>query len=371
MINSFPLAVAVIGTGFGQAVHIPALQHHNQTQAIAIYHRNLAKAQSVADTHGLPYAYDDLEKLLANQEIKAVTIASPPFLHFEMAKQAILAGKHILLEKPMTLRGSETVELYHLAREKGVTVMPDFEFRFVPAWQYLAQLLGEEILGKLRLIKVDWLVGSRANADRPWNWYAQKEKGGGALGALASHTFDYLHWLFGPAQGLSSCLSVAIDERPDPLENNRLKPVTAEDTALISLELASGVPCQVNITSVAHGGRGHWLEIYGEKGSLVLGSDNLKDYVHGFKLFHSPAGKTMTELEIPKHLAFPQVFADGRLAPVIRVIDHWLKSIEQGQASPPSFREGVYSQLLMDLTHQSHRQGQWVKVPDLDHLLAR
>ncbi len=370
MTNSFPLAVAVIGTGFGQAIHIPALQNHRRTQAIAIYHRDLDKAQSVADSHGLTYAYNDLEKLLANQEIKAVTIASPPFLHFEMAKQAILAGKHILLEKPMTLRWEETVELYHLARQRGVTVVPDFEFRFVPPWQYVAQLLDEGILGKLKLIKVDWLVGSRANPDRPWNWYAQREKGGGALGALASHTFDYLHWLFGPAQSLSACLSVAVPERPDPLENNRLKPVTAEDTALISLELASGVPCQVNITSVAHGGRGHWLEIYGEKGSLVVGSDNLKDYVHGFKVFHSPAGKNTTELEIPKQLAFPQVFADGRLAPVIRVVDEWVKSIEQGRSSMPSLREGVYSQLLMDLTHQAHQRRQWVTVPDLDRLLA-
>lgn len=370
MINSFPLAVAVIGTGFGQAIHIPALQHHSRTQAIAIYHRDLGKAQKVADAQGLTYAYNDLEKLLANPEIKAVTIASPPFLHFEMAKQAILAGKHILLEKPMTLRGSETMELDHLAQQRGVIVVPDFEFRFVPAWQYVAQLLEEGILGKVKLIKVDWLVGSRANPDRPWNWYAQREKGGGALGALASHTFDYLHWLFGPAKRLSACLSVAIAERPDPLENNQLKPVTAEDTALISLELASGVPCQVNISSVAYGGRGHWLEIYGEKGSLVLGSDNLKDYVHGFKIFHSPAGEGTKELEVPKHLAFPRVFADGRLAPVIRVVDHWVKSIEQGQASSPSLREGIYSQLLMDLTKQAHQQGQWVTIPDLDHLLA-
>jgi hypothetical protein len=366
-----PLGVAVIGTGFGQAIHIPALHHAAKTQGVAVYHRDLSRAKAIADQHQIPYAFNSLEKLLAQPEVEAVTIATPPFLHYDMARQAIAAGKHVLLEKPLTLNVQETVNLFHQAQQKKAIVMPDFEFRFVPAWQYLAELLAEGLLGKLRLIKVDWLVASRANPERPWNWYAQREKGGGALGAVGSHAFDYLHWLFGPAKSLSAMLSLAIAERPDPLADNQLKPVTADDTALISLALQDGTPCQITLSSVAYGGRGHWLEIYGEKGSLVLGSDNLKDYVHGFKLFHCPAGKFATELEIPKRLAFPQVFTDGRLAPVIRVMEQWATSIEQGQAFSPSLRDGVYSQLLMDLTHQSHQQRQWLSVPDLDQVLAR
>ena len=370
MAVSQSLGVAVIGTGFGQAIHIPALQQCVKTEVVAVYHRELGKAKTIADRHQIPFAFNSLEKLLAQPEVDAVTIATPPFLHYEMAHQAIAAGKHVLLEKPLTLTVQETVSLFHQAQRQRAIVMPDFEFRFVPAWQYLAELLAEGVLGKLRLIKADWLVASRANPDRPWNWYAQRETGGGALGAVGSHAFDYLQWLFGPAKGLSAMLSCAIADRPDPLADNQLKPVTADDTALITLELGDGTPCQVNISSVAYGGRGHWLEIYGEKGSLVLGSDNLKDYVHGFKLFHCPAGKAMTELEIPKRLAFPQVFTDGRLAPVIRVMDQWSTSIDQGLGFSPSLRDGVYSQLLMDLTHQSHQQRRWLTVPALDQVLA-
>ncbi|MEY2984620.1 MAG: hypothetical protein RLZZ568_1237 [Cyanobacteriota bacterium] len=370
MTVSQSLGVAVIGTGFGKAIHLPALQQAANTRPVAVYHRDLTKAKAIADQHHVLYAFNSLEKLLAQPEVQAVTIATPPFLHDTMAQAAIAAGKHVLLEKPLTLTVTEAVHLFHLAQRNQVIVMPDFEFRFVPAWQYLAELLAEGILGKLRFIKVDWLVASRANPARAWNWYAQREQGGGALGAVGSHAFDYLHWLFGPAQRVSALLSCAIAERPDPLAHNQLKPVTADDTALISLVLADGTPCQVNISSVAYGGRGHWLEIYGEKGSLVLGSDNLKDYVHGFKLFHCPAGKAMTELEIPKRLAFPQVFTDGRLAPVIRVMEQWATSIDQGQVFAPSLRDGVYSQLLMDLTHQSHQQRQWLTVPDLDQVLG-
>lgn len=370
MTNPQPLGVAVIGTGFGQAIHIPALQLSAKTEAVAVYHRDLSKAKAIADKHGIPYAFNHLDKLLAQPEVQAVTITTPPFLHYDMAKMAIAAGKHVLLEKPLTLNVNEVVELYRLAAKHRVVVMPDFEFRFVPAWQYLAELLAEGLLGKLRLIKADWLVASRADPLRPWNWYAQRENGGGALGAVGSHAFDYLHWLFGPAKGLSAVLSCAIAERPDPLEGGQLKSVTADDTALISLELADSTPCQVTISSVAYGGRGHWLEIYGEKGSLVLGSDNLKDYVHGFKLVYCPAGKAAKELEIPKRLAFPQVFTDGRLAPVIRVMEQWVTSIEQGETFAPSLREGVYSQLLMDLTHQSHQERRWLTIPPLQQVLA-
>ena len=112
------------------------------------------------------------------------------------------------------------------------------------------------------------------------------------------------------------------------------------------------------------------MEVYGEDGTLVLGSSNLKDYVHGFRLLAAPAGKSLTEVEIPKRLAFPQVFSDGRLAPFIRVIDNWVEGIETGKSIVPSLEEGVYSQLLMDLTHQSHSNDSWIDVPDLESFLA-
>jgi predicted dehydrogenase len=112
------------------------------------------------------------------------------------------------------------------------------------------------------------------------------------------------------------------------------------------------------------------VEVYGEEGTLVLGSDNLKDYVHGFHLLAAPAGKALTEVEIPKQLAFPQVFQDGRLAPFIRVVDRLVEAIEVGESLAPSLKEGVYSQLLMDLTHQSHESKSWVDVPDLDRFLC-
>lgn len=361
--------VAVVGTGFGQKVHIPGFQAHPRTHLVAVYHRDIDKAQAIADTHNIPHACDTIEDLVALPQVQAVSISTPPFLHYQMALTVLQAGKHLLLEKPTALSVACARELYHLAIEKGVIATLDFEFRFVPAWQRLAELLSEGYVGQKRLIKIDWLVSSRADASRPWNWYSRKDQGGGALGALGSHTFDYINWLFGPVRRLSAQLSTAIPMRPDPA-TGELKPVDADDTCMLMLELADGTPCQVGISACTLQGRGHWVEVYGDRGTLVLGSDNQKDYVHGFRLWAAAAGQPLTEVEIPKRLAFPQTYTDGRIAPFIRVVDQWVQGIDRGEALTPSLQEGVYSQLLMDLTHESEATGCWVELPELDTFIA-
>ncbi|MCU0547899.1 MAG: Gfo/Idh/MocA family oxidoreductase [Leptolyngbya sp. Prado105] len=356
------IGVAVVGTGFGQKVHIPGLQAHPRTEVVAVYHRDLQKAEAIAQSHHIPQACSTIEEILSLPNVDAVSVSTPPFLHYEMAKSVLNAGKHLLLEKPTALSVEEAKELYRRSLDKRVVTSMNFEFRFVPAWQHFADLLASNYVGQPRLIKIDWLVSSRADASRPWNWYARKEQGGGALGALASHTFDYVAWLFGEVDRLTARLSTAIPSRHDP-STGELKPVDSDDTCTLTLELSDGTPCQICISSVTMQGRGHWVEVYGDRATLVLGSDNQKDYVHGFKLWGAPIGQELAELEIPKPFGFEQVFADGRIAPFIRVVDQWVLGIDRQESLSPSLKEGVYSQLLMDLAHESNETGTWVTVP--------
>lgn len=360
------IGVAVVGTGFGQKIHIPGFMHHPRTEVVAVYNRDLNKAKEIADANKIFYAYNDLNKILSLPQVDAVSISTPPFLHYDMARKVLEAKKHLLLEKPMAMNANQVKELYHLAEAQGVTAIADFEFRYVPAWQLLAEHLKDDYVGKKRLIKIDWLVTSRANPKRDWNWYSRRDAGGGALGAVASHSFDYINWLFGSVSRLCGYLNCAIPERPDHNDQSIVKPVDADDTCLIMMELEDGTPVQLSISSVTYQGRGHWVEVYGEKGTLVLGSSNLKDYVHGFELFAAPAGKSLKKVSVPKKYDFTQVFTDGRLAPFIRVVDRLVASIDCGSSLDPSLKEGVYSQLLMDLTHQSHQQRNWVNVPDVE-----
>jgi predicted dehydrogenase len=367
-VSASPLGIALIGTGFGVKVHLPALRDCPQTQVAAVYHRDLAKATAIAQAQQIPQATDQLEAVFQMPEVHGVVIASPPYLHYEMAKQALEAGKAILLEKPTTTTVAEAKALYRLSQEKRLPVVLNFEFRFIPAWMALKQYLSEFYVGKPRLIKIDWLVPGRADASRPWSWHAEAATGGGSLGALGSHTFDYIAWLFGPVRQLCGRLVTTVGHRPDPV-SGLAKAVDADDTCLLMLELADGTPCQVSISATTYASRGHWVEVYGDRGTLVLGSDNQSDYVHGFKLWGAQQGEPLSELPIPEAFAFSKTYLDGRIAPVARVIEHWVRCIQSQQAIAPSIKEGVYSQLLMDYTRESHETGVWVNIPELDSFL--
>ncbi len=355
------IGVGIVGTGFGQKVHIPGFLAHHRTQIMAVYHRDRAKAEAIAHTHQIPHACDTLEELVALPTVQGVSISTPPFLHHSMAKTVLQANKHLLLEKPTTLAAGEAAELLQLATDRRLITTMNFEFRCIPAWLRLAELLAEGYVGQQRLVKIDWLVSSRADDTRPWNWYAQKALGGGALGAIGSHAFDYVNWLFGPVKRLSAHLVVSIPRRPAP-QTGELKLVDADDSSFIQLELADGTPVQICLSAATYQGRGHWVEVYGDRGTLILGSSHQKDYVHGFQLWGSHQGEPLVELSIPDRLAFPKTYDDGRIAPFVRIIDRWVHGIDQGQAIAPSLEAGLYSQYLMDLAHQSHMERRWLDV---------
>ena len=212
-------------------------------------------------------------------------------------------------------------------------------------------------MGQPWLVKLDWLMGSRADPSRGWNWYSQASKGGGVIGALGTHAFDMLAWLVGPVASVSSLNGVSIPERPHP--EGGMAPVDAEDVSLVQARLQwqgsseKMVPAQINLASVARNGRGCWLEIYGSEGCLVLGSSNQKDYVHGFELRCARGGEPSQLIEADPDLAFAKTWSDGRIAPVARLQSWWAESIRSGTPMVPGLAEGVASRLACDQAAQT------------------
>ncbi len=364
-----PLQVGVIGTGFGRKVHIPGLQAYEGTQVLSVYSPTLDKAAAVAQDFSIPQAWDRLDEMLADPYLEAVTITTPPHRHFEMTQQALLAGKHVLLEKPIALSVKQACELHRLAQQHQRILMPDFEFRSVPTWRQLKQLLDQNWVGSIRSVFISWLVQSRAKPNRPWNWYAQRELGGGVLGAVGSHAFDYCRWLLGPTEKLVADLSTRVGSLPDPA-TGQPQAVTSDDTTMILMRLTSGIPVQLSLSSVTYSPRGHWVEVYGDNGTLILGSNNPSDYIRGFTLQGARPGEPLTPIEPDPQFAWQDVYPDGRQVAVMGILDRWVQSIRQGIPTDPSMEDGIYSQLLMDLTWQSFDQQRWVTIPDLAEVLA-
>jgi predicted dehydrogenase len=252
-------------------------------------------------------------------------------------------------------------ELQRLALRQRCCVAVDFEYRAVPQFQQLKALLDQGLLGELVLVKLDWLMGSRSDANRPWNWYSQACEGGGVIGSLGSHAFDTLHWLVGPASQISASTSISIPERPLPAGDGRLAAVDAEDIALAQLRLETGyarsVPAQVSLAAVTRRGRGYWIELYGREATVVLGSDNQADYVHGFQIALSRQGDPLQPVALDPALAYGRTWADGRIAPVRRLLGWWAACVRQDRPMVPGLAEAVLSQRCCDAALRSAATG--------------
>ena len=164
-----PLRVAIAGLGFGEKVHLPALRDCPAPEPVALWHPRQQRLEAACASSGLPGS-TDFEALLSDPQIDAIVIATPPEARQALASAALKAGKHLLLEKPVALDAAGVEELQRLAIQQHRCVAVDFEYRAVPLFQQLAALLEDGVLGEPWLVKLDWLMSSRADPSRPWNW---------------------------------------------------------------------------------------------------------------------------------------------------------------------------------------------------------
>ena len=109
-----PIGVAIAGLGFGESVHLKALASQPDLQAVALWHPRRERLDQACLEHNLP-GYDDWEALLSDPRVQAVIIATPPEPRFALALQALKAGKHLLLEKPVALKAELVAELQRVA----------------------------------------------------------------------------------------------------------------------------------------------------------------------------------------------------------------------------------------------------------------
>ncbi len=358
------LRIAIAGLGFGKKVHFEALKESEYLIPTAIYHYEKEKGPSLEKETGLNF-YHEWGELVKSKDIDGIIIATSPESRFELAKEALENNKHLLLEKPVALTSNEIEELQRISLIKNLSVCVDFEYREVPLFMQTKKIIDEGIIGKIYLIKLDWLMSSRADPKRAWNWYSLKEKGGGVIGALGTHAFDMLNWLFGESIKVSGKLSTSIKKRSLP-NSTKLMEVTSEDICIANLEISNYsnflLPCQVSLSSISKNGRGFNLEVYGSEGSLFLKSENQKDYVHGFNLKFSDKEDKIYDLTADPLFNFEKTWTDGRIAPVKRIQTLWAKSIINQTPVVPGLSEGLVSQRIGEAIRKSSVSGLSIKI---------
>ena len=359
-----PLRIAIAGLGFGESVHIPASLSNKDIELVGLWHPRLDRLKEACDKQNL-HPYETWEDLLNDSNIDGIIIATPPEPRYELALKAIKAGKHLLLEKPTCLNAEEVIELQRNALKRNLKVAVDFEYRAVPLFMQAKRIIEKEKIDEPYFIKLDWLMSSRADLDRPWNWYSDYDSGGGVLGALGTHAYDMIHWLIGPIHSLSAINSTSIKKRFCP-QSKTFKKVTSEDVSISQLQIRNYrnnlIPCQVNLSAVTKQSKGFSLEIYAQNRTLILCSDNQKDYVHGFGLWYSSDGEALKNIQPDSDLSFSKIWTDGRIAPVARIQSWWAQSIKNNTPVIPGLVEGLASQMVCDKIKESNSTGMKLEI---------
>jgi predicted dehydrogenase/nucleoside-diphosphate-sugar epimerase len=143
------LRTAIVGTGYIAEFHARAIREAKGVQLAATCDANLGRAKAFAGTWNIPLAFDSLSKMLAETRIDCVHILTPPDLHFSLAREALEAGVHVFLEKPMCTSVAEADELVRLATERGLHLGVSHNFLFSATFERLRAAVHSKALGPI------------------------------------------------------------------------------------------------------------------------------------------------------------------------------------------------------------------------------
>ena len=169
---------------------IAAVRGCGKGEIVALSSRSLSKAQEKAALWDIPAAYGSHRELLQDEKVNIVYISNVNAQHYPWAKEALLAGKHVICEKPCTTTAAHTKELYALAREKGLFFMEAQKMLFLPSVLAVKERLAE--LGKITMAELSHSFPGSYNG-----WMFDKELGGGPLLSSGIYAVQLVHWLFG------------------------------------------------------------------------------------------------------------------------------------------------------------------------------
>lgn len=189
-----PVRVGIIGCGdVARRVHLPALEQAG-AQVIRFASKRLDDAQSAADAAAAEaMATDEWRHVIGSPHIDAVDICTPSYMHADMALAAVEAGKHVLVESPMTISLPDAEKLLKAAARKGVMVVPAHNVRFIAPYAAVADAARNGAIGQITRAQIAFGHQGPDAINPDAGWYLEKAKsGGGALIDLGVAMVDLL-----------------------------------------------------------------------------------------------------------------------------------------------------------------------------------
>jgi predicted dehydrogenase len=376
------IGAAVIGSGFIGTIHIEALRRIG-VNVVGLLEAEPALGVARAEQLGIPRAYVSLDELLSDDRVRVVHVTSPNNLHHSQARQILEAGRHIVCEKPLSLTSDESAELVQLAAGSGLVNAVNFNIRFYPLNQHVAELVRSGGVGDVRLVTghyfQDWLL-----FDTDWNWRLEPEYGGAlrAVADIGSHWLDLTSFVAGlRVESVLADLATFVPVRRKPVKAvetfstdsaAETTPITirTEDVALITLRFQGGARGSVAISQVSAGRKNSLqYEIDGATSAVAWDSEQPDNLWIGHRdrpneiLLRNPAlmnslGRAAARLP-GGHV---EGFADTFAAHFIAIYEDVIAGRPAASPAYATFADGHLEMLLGDAVAESARTGRWVDV---------
>ncbi|HAY56135.1 MAG TPA: oxidoreductase [Flavobacteriales bacterium] len=194
---------AVVGVGHIGARHVAMVQAHPEASLVAVADPKFAEAPSgIATLDDQGCAFGSLDAMLEHQRdnLDVVAICTPNGSHAHLAIQALEAGCHVVLEKPVALTAEDVIRVQHTAQSKGLKVFGVMQNRYAPAAEWLHGAMQKGLVGDVLQVHVRCLWNRDERYYQPGSWRGTLAQDGGPLFTQFSHFLDILIWVFGRLQ---------------------------------------------------------------------------------------------------------------------------------------------------------------------------
>lgn len=352
--SSSKIKIGIIGAGNIGNVHakeFSALSELCEITAITDVYLPLAKERAAA--YGIQHVFSSPEELIVHKDVDAVIIAVPNQHHAPLAIQAIEAGKHVLIEKPMAINSFEARRIYEASCKANVTVMIAHQMRFEAVPMEIKQQVERGELGRIYTAKTGWF---RRKGIPGWGtWFTQmNQSGGGPLIDIGVHMLDLALYLMGNPKPVSVYGATYAEFGPKRKGiGNWGTPnwdgiYDVEDLATALIKMEDGSTLSLDVSWAVHMDTDNAPFIH------LMGSEGGASYKAG-------AGKLLTEkfnAPLETELMLPEV-DEGERA---RLSRHFLTCIQEGKEPITSALSGYTNNLILDAIYESSRTGHEVKL---------
>lgn len=262
--NKKTLGFGIIGTGAIAAHHAAAISAYEGSELVAVCSSTASRAKQAQEKFGVQ-AYHELEGFLSNPAIDVVCICTHSGAHMEPGIAAAKAGKHVLLEKPIEVSLDRADQLIAACKEHGVKLGVIFQNRFNSNYVRVREAVKEGKLGKLIMgsAMINWYRDPAYYNTSHWKGTLQGD-GGAALINQGIHTIDLLLDIMGDVESVYGQVKTVVHD------------IQGEDLGAAILNFKNGAMGTITGGTSLYPGYPERLEVYGEKGSIILEGGKIK-----------------------------------------------------------------------------------------------